>query len=545
MLRGIELLLQAPCLAGVDNAELERVPLRRSDYAAGEWLFTPHTPTRDLYFIAAGSIDVFDASVHDRLRPLLRAVPGDVLGEHRLGRRPSPLAARAVADTVVYRWPGEELAAFLASHAQVHDSLRFLDESRRLAGRMGFTWLGDGETVHGLARKHPALLIRALLLPMLALSAGLGILAAAGLSESGVTASVGAGLCALGLGLGVWRGLDWRNDFYVATDRRVVWLEKVIGIYDNRQESPLKMILSVAVDSGLIGRQLGFGDVTVRTYTGAITFKDAPHPHAFAATIESLGRRWQLSTRQSDRQTIHQALQQRLASGPPAETPPAYRPADADAQRALDEAGLDHWTLEVRFEEGGVITYRKHLAVLFAHLLLPTLLLLSTLALAATSFGGSAGYSGSSLFYPVVAISGVAAALWGAYEYADWANDLYQITPTHIVDVHRKPLGRESRKVAPLENILGTEVDRRGPIGIVLNFGDVVANVGASSFRFDGVLNPSAAQQDIVRAQEALVDRRLETDRRRRQDEMVEWLAAYHQQTTPPGTSPPPDDGHP
>jgi hypothetical protein len=99
--------------------------------------------------------------------------------------------------------------------------------------------------------------------------------------------------------------------------------------------------------------------------------------------------------------------------------------------------------------------------------------------------------------------------------------------------------------VAPLENILGTEVDRRGPIGIVLNFGDVVANVGASSFRFDGVLNPSAAQQDIVRAQEALVDRRLETDRRRRQDEMVEWLAAYHQQTTPPGTSPPPDDGHP
>jgi CRP-like cAMP-binding protein len=330
MLRGIELLLQAPCLAGVDNAELERVPLRRSDYAAGEWLFTPHTPTRDLYFIAAGSIDVFDASVHDRLRPLLRAVPGDVLGEHRLGRRPSPLAARAVADTVVYRWPGEELAAFLASHAQVHDSLRFLDESRRLAGRMGFTWLGDGETVHGLARKHPALLIRALLLPMLALSAGLGILAAAGLSESGVTASVGAGLCALGLGLGVWRGLDWRNDFYVATDRRVVWLEKVIGIYDNRQESPLKMILSVAVDSGLIGRQLGFGDVTVRTYTGAITFKDAPHPHAFAATIESLGRRWQLSTRQSDRQTIHRR-QQRLASG--FGSAACLRPADADAQR--------------------------------------------------------------------------------------------------------------------------------------------------------------------------------------------------------------------
>jgi hypothetical protein len=75
----------------------------------------------------------------------------------------------------------------------------------------------------------------------------------------------------------------------------------------------------------------------------------------------------------------------------------------------------------------------------------------------------------------------------------------------------------------------------------LLNYGDVIANVGAAAFRFEGVLNPSAAQQDVVRAQESLVDRRLEADRKRRQDEMVEWLAAYHQQTAPPAASSPPD----
>jgi hypothetical protein len=452
------------------------------------------------------------------------------------------------------RWPAAELATFLSDHPEVRDGLAFLAASRRLAAAMDFAWLGQDETVYGLARKHPALLARALLLPLLAVSAGLGILAAGGLNGSGLTASAGAALAAFGIAFGIWRGLDWRNDYYVATNRRVVWLEKVIGLYDSRQESPLRMILSVAVNSGLFGRQLGYGDVEVRTYTGAITLTDTPHPEAFAATIEALGRRLHRSTLEADRQTIHTALEERLASGPPVVKPPSYRPPQKEEARLQAQPGLDRWSFEARFEQSGVITYRKHLAVLLGHLIWPTLLLLATVAAAGAALTGSA-LSASGIFYPLAGLSGAAAVLWWLYEFADWANDLYQITPTHIVAVHKKPLGRESRKVAPLENILGTEVDRRGPIGMMLNFGSVIANVGASSFIFEGVLNPSAAQQDIVRALETLVDRRTQTDRKRRQDEMVEWLAAYHQQTNksegssapdgeltrrPPGTPPTP-----
>jgi hypothetical protein len=285
---------------------------------------------------------------------------------------------------------------------------------------------------------------------------------------------------------------------------------------------------------------LGYGDVEVRTYTGAITLVDTPHPESFAATIEVLGRRLHRSTLEADRQTIHAALEQRLTSGPPETEPPTYRTPDKEETRQQAVPGLDRWSFEARFETGGVITYRKHLAVLMGRLILPTLLLLATFTATGASLVGSA-FSASGLFYPLAGLAGAAAVLWWLYEFADWANDLYQITPTHIVAVHKKPLGRESRKLAPLENILGTEVDRRGPIGMMLNFGDVVANVGASSFTFDGVLNPSAAQQDIVRAQESLVDRRTQTDRQRRRDEMVEWLAAYHQQTTPTPSPASPD----
>jgi hypothetical protein len=286
--------------------------------------------------------------------------------------------------------------------------------------------------------------------------------------------------------------------------------------------------------------------VEVRTYTGVITLADTSHPEAFAATIEALGRRLHRSTLEADRQTIHAALEQRLATGPDEPQVPSYRAPRPDESHQT-QAGLDRWTFESRFEQAGVITYRKHLAVLLGHLILPTLLLLAALGGAASAAGGAWGTASLGLFYPLTALSAVAAVLWWLYEFADWANDLYQITPTHIVSVHKKPLGRESRKVAPLENILGTEVDRRGPIGMLLNFGDVVANVGASSFTFEGVLNPSAAQQDIVRAQEALVDHRLRTDRKRRQDEMVEWLTAYHEQTRQTGDSlaSPPDEPAP
>jgi hypothetical protein len=526
---GTELLLQVPCLAGIDIAELERIPLRRVEFAAGEWVFTPHATSPDLFLIADGSVEVFDAARPDELRLVTRGAPGDVLGEHRRGRRPPTWAARAAGPSVLLRWTAADLAGFLSDHPEVADGLTFLTSSRRLAASMPFPWLGQDETIHGLSRKHPALLARALILPLLALSAGLGILGAGTLNGSALTAVGGGGLAAFGIAFGVWRALDWRNDYYVATDRRVVWLEKVIGLYDNRQESPLRMVLSVAVNSSFLGRQVGFGDVEIRTYTGAITLRDTPHPEAFAATIESLGRRLHRSTTQADRQAIHAALEARLASGPPGVELPSYRSTGKEEAQHQAQPGLDHWSFESRFVQGGVITYRKHLAVLVGRLILPTLLLLGAVLATAAAVGGALTASG--VFFPLAGLSATAAILWWLYEFVDWANDLYQITPTHIVAVHKKPLGRESRKVAPLENVLGTEVDRRGPIGVMLNFGDVVANVGASSFTFEGVLNPSAAQQDIVRAQESLVDRRLQTDRKRRQDEMVEWLAAYHQQT--------------
>jgi hypothetical protein len=115
----------------------------------------------------------------------------------------------------------------------------------------------------------------------------------------------------------------------------------------------------------------------------------------------------------------------------------------------------------------------------------------------------------------------------------DWVNDIYQITPTHIIDIYKKPLARELRKLAPLENILGTEVKRRGIFGLFLNYGDVIANVGTSEFVFEGVLSPNRIQQDIARAQEAFVESRRQGERDERREELAEWFSVYHESIEP------------
>ena len=71
---------------------------------------------------------------------------------------------------------------------------------------------------------------------------------------------------------GIWNWIDWGNDYYIVTDQRVVWVEKVIWLYESRDEAPLTTILAVNTTSTFLGRWLHYGSVIVKTFTGEITF---------------------------------------------------------------------------------------------------------------------------------------------------------------------------------------------------------------------------------------------------------------------------------
>jgi hypothetical protein len=334
-----------------------------------------------------------------------------------------------------------------------------------------------------------------------------------------------------GLLFGLWRWVDWGNDYYVVTNKRVVWLEKVVALYDSRQEAPLHMVLSVSVSTDVVGRSLGYGDVVIRTYTGQLTFRNVSDPHSMAAIIEEQWRRVQDTREKQDRKVIVDNLRKKLEDGEEIPEEVAEQSLLAPEAAGKDKIGLDRWTFQIRFEEQGIITYRKHWAVLLRFVGLPSALFLLSAGFLGARLSGLIQLGSSTSVTLITLLLIFPLGAWWLYQYVDWANDIYQVTSDQIVDVYKKPLSSELRKVAPLENILSTEVKRKGISGVLLNYGDVIAEVGTAKFTFEGVFNPAEVQQDIVRAQEALLERNRQRDQQRRQDELLEWLTVYHQET--------------
>jgi len=320
-------------------------------------------------------------------------------------------------------------------------------------------------------------------------------------------------------------------------------MRRIPLIYDDRQEAPLGMVQSVSVSRNVTQRAFGFGDVTIRTFTRPIVFDSIPDPETAARLLDSVCKQSRGREQELDRGEIERMLAERIVrrghpdgDAPLSEPPPADLPAAAGPDAAKMPGRF-----ETRFEQGGTITYRKHAFFLVRNTFLPVLLAVCGVILAAGLVSG---------VFPVSPVAGLtiglgvaaAGAAWAAYEYADWANDLYQLTAEQILAVHRRPLGDEERRAAALENILSLEYDRPSPLARLLDFGTVKATVGQVSFTFDEVRDPVHVQEDIFRRMEARRRRREEQARRERREEIAEWIGAYHEMTRGADEAPPEDD---
>jgi hypothetical protein len=489
-----------------------------------------------LYLILNGSVDLVQTAGDGSRQRVGREESGAILGAHELLTAiPFKQTVEVIEPTKLLFWDKRWLFPYLEAHPASLASLRLVGKSQQLSRSLRFDWLADDESIFALARKHVARFGFRLVLPLILLAVAIGFGGWAYTGGSGLYGWLGLAAAALAFALGLWQWVDWRNDYYIVTDQRVIWLEKVVGIYDSRVEAPLHQVLAVTVSTDMLGRWLGYGDVVIRTYTGRIVFRMVGSPRAMAAVVEERWRRLQLSqdaeSRATKRETVRQLLEGEDAEEPEAATSKSLTSPDNGSEQ-LDpaEVGLNHWNLELRFERQGVITYRKHWAVLIGSIALPSLLLLAAVGLAGARLGGMIALFSAGTALVVIGAATVLAAGWWLYSFVDWANDIYQISPTHILDVYRKPLGRELRQAAPLENILSTEVDRRGIFGLLLDFGAVRVNVGSEQLDFEGVFHPGEVQQDIVRAQEAFLARRRGREQDQRRREMVEWLSAYHEE---------------
>jgi len=382
-----------------------------------------------------------------------------------------------------------------------------------------FSWLGEEETVKVICRKHPAYLFLLELAPLVIAWIGVVvILFASQLATASFRLAVGwlgAGVVAAAVFWAIWRFFDWGNDYYIITDQRLVWLERIIGIYDSRQEAPLVAVKAGETKSSFIGRSLGFGDVITQTYVGQVLFNHIANPEEIKNLIDQEHRLAMERQTKTDVHTIEGKIRQKIEPSGAVTVPmrgkipvpePTTAPISGQEMRMLPEK-LGFWQsllarFRTRWESGGMITYRKHLYVLFRMTWVPAGCALVLVVLTGLLYYQRV-HNLLSLFTPgLILLVGIAlagmAVLWWLYKFVDWSNDIYRVTPDKIIDSERKPLGDEITKSAPLENVIGLDYERLGFLGVVLNFGNVIINVGTENkFIFYGIHNPARAQRDI------------------------------------------------
>jgi membrane protein YdbS with pleckstrin-like domain len=498
--------------------------------AAGETVFQEGEEGQYFYIIHRGRVKVLRAARgEDRLIATL--VPGDYFGEAALiyGRRRSATIV-AEADVELLRLSKEDFDNLLKRHPHIRPNLLVSTESRNLYRTLNFNWLSPGEVVYLIARRHPILLYQSLAIPA-ALSA-LALMVAAGawwfLTWQMALIVLLLGGVPLGAWI-VWNTVDWGNDFYIVTNKRVVYLEKIVGIYDSRQEAPLGSVMSVNVQTaGPLARSFGIGDVIVRTFSGPITMKAVANPQALAALVEEHWGRTRTREREAEQEALRVAIRRRLRPEPP--KPPAPPPAPpAPAPRPALRAQMgDFFSFRVRFERGESVIYRKHWYVLLQRIWQPSLFILACGGLVGLKLAGIIPETVTfAAVLLIVFVLFVPFAGWWLYEFVDWKNDIYQVTPDQIVDLSKKPFGQEVRKSAPLGNVMSLKYERPGLLGAALNFGTVVATVAGQEFRFDGVYDPVAVQNDIYRRIEAMNAKRAQAEAGKRRDEMADLIGAY------------------
>jgi len=498
------------------------------------------------YIVFKGKVNVTRPHQKKGEEVLIWLVAGDYFGEEALvENRNRSATVTTMEDTTLLFLTREHFEELLVKYSNLKPNFMVAIKSHKLARTTKFDWLGAQEIIYFVARRHKLRLYQALVVPVLSLLAPL-LLFAWGFLVDAVTPKALGGLALLFIiGWIIWNAVDWSNDYYIVTNQRVIWLEKVVGLYDSRQEAPLSSILSVGVETDQLGRMLDFGNVIVRTFVGRLEFDYVDHPNQAAEMIREYWERIKSITTVSQKEVMKNTIRQKLGMPVEKKTEPELPPVvivkENLAKQPLWWVAL-RGVFTLRTEDAGKVVYRKHWVVFLEQAWRPILILLGMVALQV--WRGIILYNSptQSLVYrnaanafrldtiivalPMLSVPFIAWLIW---EYVDWKNDIFMLTAEEIFDIDRTPFGKEEKRAAQLESILSISYKREGIVAYLFNYGTVEITVGGSKFDFQDVADPASVQADINRRRMVRIAQKNENAGKDDRERFATWIAAYHE----------------
>jgi len=543
----------------LETGDLRRLAalFERAEYRQDDCL-TQHGETSTcLHLLESGRATAWRMDSGGVEEPVRDLGPGDSFGVAALFLNDaSNVTVQITENATVLSLERSRLDQYLDDFPQVRDCLLLPAAIEERLGTPQFDWLTADEYVVFFSTKSRWALVAAEVTPLLIF---LVVTAVASLTRHILYLPVilTASAVLVGGGLALIKWLDWRNDYYVVTNKRVVHYEsRLPTLQVTVKQAPLHQVQNVnMLKSGPIARSFNFGTLDIQTagVEGSIAFRYLDDPEQCQQLIFDLLEETRSLEKAIERVSIRQAMEQRLEpqelpeeeteaeTAPPIqytsgeavwdiESPPTEPREQPERQSILAGIGrrIGFFLPRFREERGQVVTWHKHPFVLAKAIWTPALILVAAL-LAGVAWAAIGGQSFSSVVL-VLFFIWCLSLFWLLWRYEDWRNDVFQMTDSHIIDIDRLPLGlRESKRQASLEQVQNVNAEIPNVWARLFNYGSVVIETAgaAGDLTFEWVMRPRAVQAEIFQRMEALRAKRRTEEAERRRTEMADWFSVY------------------
>lgn len=391
----------------------------------------------------------------------------------------------------------------------------------------------DERIMHSIRHHWISFVLRAFL-PMLAVAVGLGVLIGRILDPPEPFTSSpplldGTNLLlvfviAIMFGIVAYLWFDWRNDFLIITNKRVVHEDRTLGFSYRYQTITLERVQNVNIQQNAVQKLLGYGHIKIQAAAPSrpIVFRRSDRPRVIQ---QYLLREIQREKRQQEKLTRDVVVQQRID---PSSVPPDPLPTPQIAY----EGQLTWWQIVFPFApivQDGTITWHRHWTILLQKTFFP---LIGLVALPFLVWLLAWSELLNPITWTVVVVAFVALLGYGAWQYDDWRNDVYVLEPNRVIDIERKPLFfYENRREAPLGVIQNVNVSSPNVWARIFGYGNVLIETAGSAgeFTFDHVPDPRDVQRTVFAYQERFRKRQ----RERELNATLDLVDAYLQSRLP------------
>ena len=411
-----------------------------------------------------------------------------------------------------------------------------------------FDWQQPDELILFAGRRHVWTFIRRLWPDLIFLLAIIGLIIVAVINPGmatlviavGVVVSIAAFLYTL------WHFVDWRNDNYVVTDKRVVHRERVLFLRDEQMQVPVSQVQDVTVTRANITHLMfDMGDVKVEAQgsKSRVVFDEAPHPDAIKEAIFHARERSYAMTYAVQRVQARADLRTHLGWGSAPAPLPLPRDFSDNTKSGRDLVKQD-WKRRFgavakgakkvrgtlmpyqRLEENGQIIYRTHWLELIKNIDLPLAGVVLVIILFLVFV-----FKQNYLLAAGLGLAGLIALGGLVWQYEDWRNDIYILAEDRIIDIVRSPFGLRGtkRKEASYSVVQNVDASTSGFIDSLFNIGKVtVRTAGADNeLVFDRVWDPRRVQHDVETRVNEYRAKQTERDNAKRRNEMADMLGLY------------------